>query len=198
MKPILFAIAALALAGAAHAETAPKIERAQGVVTGISVSEITLAETGGKVETISLVPTWSVTVSKPISVEEIKPGSYLGTTNYAKPDGTGISTEVHVSPPGVKGPGVDFLMDAAAKTTMTNGVVSTVVKSEGGQVLEVNYGSGVRRVTVPPATPVVLNTPGTRELVKAGRTVRVTTFRPAAGGPPRQFVTVGDNGAPPP
>jgi hypothetical protein len=200
MKPTLIAVAALALAGAARAEvgTAPKIERVQGTVTAMSDSEVTLAETGGKVEKIALIPTWSVTVSKPISVEEIKPGSYLGTTNYAKPDGTGLSTEVHVSPPGVKGPGVDFLMDASANTTMTNGVVSTVVKSEGGQVLEVNYGAGVRRVTVPPRTPVVLNSPGSREMVKAGRTVRVTTFTPAAGGPPRQFVTVGDNGAPPP
>jgi hypothetical protein len=199
-KHLLSAAAALALAGVARAQTgaAPKVEHADGVVKTISDGEITLAEAGGKTETIRLLPGWSVAVSKPISVEQIGPGSYLGTTNYAKPDGTGRSTEVHVSPPGVKGPGLDFLMDAAAQTTMTNGVVATVVKSDGGQVLEINYGSGVRRVTVPPGTPVVLNTPGSRDLVKVGQSVRVVTFTPATGGAPHLFITVGENGAPPP
>jgi hypothetical protein len=200
MNKILFAVVTLAWAGNVHAEgvTAPKVERVVGVVTGISESEITLTEKDGKVEKITLGPEWSVSVSRPISVEAIEPGSYLGTTNYAKPDGTGRSTEVHLSPPGVVGPGVDFVMDAAANTTMTNGVVSTVVKSDGGKVLEVNYGSGVRRVTVPSGVPVVLNVPGGRELVKVGLKVRVTTFTPQAGGPPRQFITVGENGKPPP
>ena len=198
MKHFLIAAAALALACAAHAESghAPKIERAEGVVTSISSTEIVLSEAGGKIETIQLLPGWSVAVSKPITVDQIQPGSYLGTTNYAKPDGTGRSTEVHVSPPGVKGPGLDFLMDAAAQTTMTNGVVATVVKSDGGQVLEINYGSGIRRVTVPPGTPVVLNTPGGHELVKTGLKVRVVTFTPSTGGSPHLFITVGEDGSP--
>jgi hypothetical protein len=198
MKRIL-AAGVLAFAAAAHAQTGvpPKVERVEGVVTALTGSAITLAEPGGKTETIALLPSWSVSVSKPVSVDQIKPGSYLGTTNYAKPDGTGVSTEVHVSPPGGTGPGLDFLMDAVAQTTMTNGTVSMVVKSEGGQVLSVNYGAGVRRVTVPPGTPVVLNTPGDRGMVKPGRTVRLVKFTPA-GGQPRQFITVGENGAPPP
>jgi hypothetical protein len=197
MKLIL-AAALLALATASHAQdAAPKVERHEGVVTALTASAITLAGAGGKSETLPLLPTWTVSVSKLIPVSEIKPGSYLGTTNYAKPDGTGVSTEVHVSPPGGTGPGLDFLMDAAAQTTMTNGTVSTVVKSEGGQVLSVNYGKGVRRVTVPPGVPVVLNTPGERAMVTVGRTVRVVTFTPA-GGEPRQFITVGADGGPPP
>jgi hypothetical protein len=200
MKPILAAAVTLVLACAAHADVgaAPKIERAEGVVTGISESEITLAEAGGKSDTIKLLPGWTVAVSKPIPVEQIQPGSYLGTNNYAKPDGTGRSTEVHVSPPGIKGPGLDFVMDAAAQTTMTNGIVATVVKSDGGQVLKINYGAGERRVTVPPGTPVVLNTPGGHELVKSGLKVRVINYTPSTGGPPHQFITVGENGAPPP
>jgi hypothetical protein len=194
------AAAALLLACAAHADTgaAPKVERWEGVVTHLSASEITLSEAGGKTETIPLRPGWTVAVSKPIAVDQIKPGSYLGTTNHARPDGTGLSTEVHVSPPGRTGPGLDFVMEAGTDTTMTNGVVATVVKSDGGQVLEINYGSGVRRVTVPPGTPIVLNAPGGQDLVRPGHKVRVISFTPASGGPPRQFITVGENGAPPP
>ncbi len=200
MKTMLAAVAALALAGAAQAQPAgpPKIDRAEGVVTAISASEVTLSESGGKTETIKLVPTWGVSVSKAISVDEIAPGSYLGTTNYAKPDGTGRSVEVHVSPPGVKGPGVDFLMDAAANTTMTNGVVAKVVRSDGGQVFDVDYGKGVRKITVPPGTPIVMNSQGDRSLVKPGTKVRIVTFAPPGGGEARQFMTVGANGELPP
>jgi hypothetical protein len=199
MRSLLAAAAILTLAAAAQAQTgpAPKVERHEGVVTALDDKSITLFEPDGDSETLTLLPDWSVSVSRPISVSEIKPGSYLGTTNHAKPDGAGVSTEVHVSPPGATGPGLDFLMDAAAQTTMTNGTVTKVVKSEGGQVLSVDYGAGVRRVTVPPGTPVVLNTPGDRKLVAVGRTVRVVTFTPASGEP-RQFITVGPDGAPPP
>ena len=204
MRALLFAVTAFALsgalAGAAQAQpaAAPTTQRAEGLVAAISDTEITLDEGNGKNETIKLLPGWTVSVSRPIAVSEIAAGSYLGTTNYAKPDGTGRSVEVHVSPPGVKGPGVDFLMDASANTTMTNGVVATVVQSDGGRVLEINYGSGVRKVTVPPGTPVVLNSPGDKTMVKAGVRARIVTFTPPGGGTARQFITVGPNGAPPP
>ena len=191
MKNVLIAVAALALAGVAEAQPAgppPNITRVEGLVTAVSDSEMTLSEAGGKTETIKLAPTWSVSVTKQISVSDIVPGSYLGTTNHAKPDGTGVSTEVHVSPPGQKGPGVDFVMQPGTDVTMTNGTVATVVKSDGGQVLEVNYGSGVRKVTVPPGTPIVMNVQGDRATVKVGVKVRIVSF--GEGPAARQIVTV--------
>jgi hypothetical protein len=80
---------------------------------------------------------------------------------------------------------------------MTNGVVSTVVKSEGGRVLAVNYGTGVRTITVPPGVPIILNTPGDHAMVKVGHTIRISTFA-SPSGVIRQFVAIGENGAPPP
>jgi hypothetical protein len=200
MRLISALAAALTLAAPSlsRAQTPPTVSRAQGVVVAITDRSLTLQERGGERDTIPLLGDWTVIVSKPIAVEAIKPGSYLGTTNHARADGTGTSTEVHVSPPGVTGPGVDFLMDAAAQTTMTNGVVATVVESVKGPVLAVNHGHGVRSITVPPGTPIVLNSPGDRSLVTIGRMVREVTFTPASGGPSRQFITVGENGAPPP
>lgn len=197
ISPVALALV-LACSPAAEPPAAPKLERAEGVVASITPNAVTLSEAGGKTETIPLIPGWTVAVSKAISVDQIKAGSYLGTTNHAGADATGLSTEVHLSPTGVKGPGLDFVMDPVADTTMTNGTVVTVAKSAAGQVLEIDYGSGVRRVTVPPGAPLVLNTPGTQDMVKPGQTVRVTRFIPAKGGQPRQFITIGENGAPPP
>jgi hypothetical protein len=190
-------MAALAAIGVTQTLAATNIVRVQGVVTAVTDTSITLTEAGGKVDKIDLVPTWAVSVSKSIAVDQIAPGSYIGTTNYAKPDGTGRSVEVHVSPAGVQGPGADFVMDANAGTTMTNGVVSTVVKSEGGRMLAVNYGTGVRSITVPPGIPIILNTPGVHAMVKVGQPVRVSTFATPTGGV-RQFVAIGENGSPPP
>ncbi len=191
--PALVAAAALLAAGAAQAQ--PQTQSASGKVTAMTADAITLDEGGGKSETIKLAEGWTVSISKRISVSEITPGSYLGTTNHARPDGTGTSVEVHVMP---SGQGVDFLMDAKADTTMTNGTVATVVASPGGRVLEINYGKGVRKVTVPPGTPIVFTRPGDRSMVKVGVPVRIVTFVAPGGGPARQFVTVGENGAPPP
>jgi hypothetical protein len=189
---------AISTAAQAQVGAPPQMARVRGRVTALSPSAMTLTGADGQPVTVALLPDWSVIVAKPISVEAIQPGSYLGTTNHAKPDGTGVSTEVHVSPPGATGPGVDYVMDRVAQTTMTNGVVDTVVQSTDGRVLTVDYGHGVRRITVPPGAPVILNSPGDRSLVKVGLTVRVINFTPSTGGPTRQFVTVGDQGAPPP
>src|SRR5665213_1306579 len=153
MRSILKAtVVVLTLFGAAavRAQGMPQMIRIEGKVAAISASQIVLTKDDGTTATIPLLPNWAVMVSKPISVDQIQPGSYLGTTNYAKPDGTGTSLEVHAFPPGLKGPGVDFVMDAKAGTTMTNGVVGTVVKSSAGRVLTVDYGHGVRTITVPP------------------------------------------------
>jgi hypothetical protein len=162
--------------------------RVEGKVAAISATQIVLTKADGTTATVPLLPTWVVMVSRPISADQIQPGSYIGTTNYAKPDGTGTSLEVHVAPPGMKGPGVDFVMDAKAGTTMTNGVVGTVVQSSAGRVLTVDYGHGVRTITVPPGVPIVTNAPGDRSTVKVGETVTVANIARPEGE--AQFISI--------
>jgi hypothetical protein len=186
------AVVVLTLFGAAavRAQGMPQMTRIEGKVAAISASQIVLTKDDGTTATIPLLPNWAVMVSKPISVDQIQPGSYLGTTNYAKPDGTGTSLEVHAFPPGLKGPGVDFVMDAKAGTTMTNGVVGTVVKSSAGRVLTVDYGHGVRTITVPPGVPIVMNAPGDRSTIAVGEAVMVANVKRPTGE--AQFITVGN------
>jgi len=166
----------------------PQMNRVSGKVAAISATQITLTQADGTPATVPLLPNWTVMASKVVSIDDIKPGSYLGTTNYAKPDGTGTSLEVHVSPPGTKGPGVDFVMDAKAGTTMTNGVVGTVVQSASGRVLSVNYGKGVRTITVPEGVPIVMSVQADKSQVAVGKSVSITNVALPAG--PAQFVTI--------
>jgi hypothetical protein len=172
---------ALFAASNLHAQGTPQTTRVQGKVAAISASQITLTKADGTTAMVPLLPSWTVRASKPVTIDDIKPGSYLGTTNYAKPDGTGTSLEVHVSPPGQTGPGVDFVMDANAGTTMTNGVVGTVTQSANGRVLTVDYGHGTRTITVPAGVPILLSVPGDKSTVAVGKSVTVTNITLPAG-----------------
>jgi len=78
-------------------------------------------------------------------------------------------------------------------------VVSTVVKSDGGQVAggelrPRGVRAGDRAAGCPPS---VLNTKGGRDLVKPGLRVRGRHLHASDGrGAAAQFITVGDTGAP--
>jgi hypothetical protein len=180
--------AALFAASQVLAQGAPQMTRVQGKITAILENQIILTKADDTTAVVALLPTWTVRATKPVTIEDIKPGSYLGTTNYAKPDGTGTSLEVHVSPPGQTGPGVDFVMDAKAGTTMTNGVVGTVTQSANGRVLTVDYGHGTRTITVPPGTPILMSVPGDKSTITVGKSVTITNVTLPTG--PAQFIAL--------
>jgi hypothetical protein len=194
MKTTLKFCVALALAATsiAHAQIggAFKVTRVEGTITALSATSLTLSEANGKTESIDLLPNWTVTVTKIIPVEQIQPGSYVATANKETADGAGTSLEIRVSPPGTNGVNINRVMDHAAQTVMTNGTVSTVVKSVQGRVLMVNYGTGERQITVPPDVPVVLNTPGDPSMVKVGLAVKIATFDASTERPARQSITL--------
>ncbi len=182
----------LIISGIVHAQgnTPPKPLRAEGTVTALSDTAITLLEANGVTETIALLPEFKVYVSKQISIEQIVPGSYVATANKEKPDGTGVSIEIRVSPPGTNGVNVNRVMDPEAQTVMTNGTVSTVVKSVEGRVLQVNYGTGVRQITVPLDIPIIAMLPGDRSVIKVGSKTKVVNFAMSPDRPVQQFITV--------
>jgi hypothetical protein len=171
----------------------------RGVVAQASDTALVITGRDGKTINVNLAPNWTVAVLKPIPVDQIQPGSFIGTTEMPQADGTGISVEVHVFPPGVKMGEGHYPWDLQPGAMMTNGTVGTVTAVSGGRALEVNYGTGDRHVVVPPNAPVVLITPGgDHSLIKTG----VSVFLVAAVGPDGALVTnnvlTGDGGAAPP
>ena len=96
----------------------------------------------GKTVNVNLAPNWAVAVLKPIPVDQIQPGSFIGTTEMPQPDGTGLSVEVHVFPPGVKMGEGHYPWDLEPGAMMTNGTVGTVAAVSGGRALDVSYPPG--------------------------------------------------------
>jgi hypothetical protein len=203
MTRLIAAAAALALiATAAYAQApapaAPTVVR--GKVTALAADSITVKPDKGAPQKVTLAPTWSVAVMKPVAIDAIQPGSFIGTSNMPKGDGVGTSLEVHVFPPGVKMGEGHYGWDLKPGSMMTNGTVGKVVAGKkGSRELDVAYnGTGMRHIVVPAKVPVVQITGGTRELVKVGTPVFMVVRKNADGTLAAASVSVGENGAKPP
>jgi hypothetical protein len=198
------ALAALALSTtAALAQTpppaappAPTVVR--GTVTVMSETSLTVKTDKGP-QVVGLAPTWTVAVMKPVAIDAIQPGSFIGTTEMPSKDGsTGKSLEVHVFPPGVKMGEGHYGWDLKPGSMMTNGTVGTVVAGKrGSRELDVSYSYGQRHITVPAKVPVVQITPGKRDMLKVGTPVFMVVGK-TQNGLMANSVSIGENGAKPP
>lgn len=190
MRKTLFAIvAALSLHAVGQAQAPQPPQRFEGTVTAVSDSSVTIATATGA-QTVALLPNRVITVTEPVAVDRIVPGSYVATANRTQADGTGVSTELRVYPPGSPAFNVNQAMDESGQLMMTNGTVATAVSSDGGRVLTVDYGNGKRQIRVPPEVQVVGNSQGTPAMVKVGTKLALATFTPAPGQPSLQIITI--------
>jgi len=199
----LGALALVAVAGAAQAQMAaqaPAPTVLRGKVTALAANAVTVQPDKGAAQKVTLAPTWTVAVMKPVAIDAIQPGSFIGTTNMPKGEGQGTSLEVHVFPPGVKMGEGHYAWDLKPGSMMTNGTVGKVVAGKkGSRELDVSYsGSGLRHITVPANVPVVQITPGSREQVKTGTPVFMLVRKAPDGGLATNSVSIGENGAKPP
>ncbi|HEY8004972.1 MAG TPA: hypothetical protein VIE16_12130 [Phenylobacterium sp.] len=195
------ALAALALsAGAVLAQppTPPAPTVVRGKVTAMTDASLTVKTDKGP-EVVGLTPSWTVAVMKPVAIDAIQPGSFIGTSEMPNKDGTsGKSLEVHVFPPGVKMGEGHYGWDLKPGSMMTNGTVGEVVAGKrGSRELDVSYSYGKRHITVPANVPVVQIGPGKREMVKVGTPVFMVVQK-TANGMMAGSVSVGENGAKPP
>ena len=199
------ALAALTLASATAAVAqapapagpppAPTVVR--GTVSALTETSMTVKTDKGP-QVVGLAPTWTVAVMKPVAIDAIQPGSFIGTAEMPGKEGTGKSLEVHVFPPGVKMGEGHYGWDLKPGSMMTNGTVGTVVAGKkGSRELDVSYSYGKRHITVPANVPVVQIGPGKREMVKVGTPVFMVVQK-GPSGPMAGSVSVGENGAKPP
>lgn len=201
MKTSALAFGALLLASPAHviaqAPAAPAVVR--GTVTAISDAGPAISTDKGPIQ-VALAPTWMVSVMKPVAIETIQSGSFIGTAEMPNKDGSsGTSMEVHVFPPGVKMGEGHYAWDLKAGSMMTNGTVGTVVAGKAGsRELDVSFPAGQRHITVPANVPVVQITGGARDLVKVGTPVFLLAQRGPSGSLVATAISVGENGAKPP
>ncbi len=198
--PFAAALGAVVISTGAWAQAPaapPAFTQLRGTVQSLDGLKLVVLQNDGPAA-VTLSDGWTVTLLKSVDVGSIQPGSFIGTTEVEKPDGTGVSQEVHVFPPGVKLGAGHYAWGSDGKAMMTNGDVTGVVKGAAGPQLDIEYPGGKRHVVVPPGTPVVMFTNGDRAAIKPGLAVFVLAVRAADGSYGANGVSIGENGKAPP
>lgn len=169
MKRYLVTLLAGVLALAAAGADAQKPVRVRGTITAFDGSVLSVKSRDGKDLQIELTEKASVAAAKAITLADLKPGDYVGSTTQKRADGTLVAREVHMIPRSVKeghGP-----WDLEPGSMMTNANVAAVVMAAEGQELTLEYSGGSQKILVPPGTPIVTTTPADRSFLKPGETV---------------------------
>ena len=201
IRTAAMALAALALSasvtGAQPPAAPPAPTVVRGTISALTDTSLTVKTDKGP-QVVGLTPTWTVAVMKPVAIDAIQAGSFIGTSEMPKADGQGESLEVHVFPPGIKMGEGHYGWDLKPGSMMTNGTVGTVVAGKkGSRELDVSYSYGQRHIVVPANVPVVQIGPGKREMVKVGTPVFMVVQK-TPNGLMTGSLSIGENGAKPP
>ncbi|KAB0499685.1 DUF5666 domain-containing protein [Pseudomonas vancouverensis] len=189
----------LLTANMALAEDAPGARiGVRGEITGVSADALNVHAKTGENLVIHLTADTKVRAVTLANIEDIKPGSYIGSAAIPQDDGTLKALEVHVFPPELAGSGDGHRpFDLVKGSSMTNGSVGDLVVSNG-RVLTVNYKGGQQKILVPEDVPIVNLLPADRSLLKVG--VKIVTFatQSADGTLTAQSISAGKDGVTPP
>ncbi|MGC5700313.1 hypothetical protein J4P02_08905 [Pseudomonas sp. NFXW11] len=204
LQGLLYRLPAIALALAlgcvgALAQEAPGMRiGVRGEITGVGGDLLKVHASTGETVSVELTPQTQVRAVTLANIEDIKPGSYIGTAAMPMADGSLKALEVHVFPPQMVGTGEGHRpFDLVKGSSMTNGSVGDLVVSNG-RTLTVNYKGGQQKILVPDDVPIVNLAPGDRSLLKPGVKVVMFVTQSADGKLTAQSISAGKDGVAPP
>lgn len=189
----------------------------RGTITGVKGSAVSIRARDGKAVTVVLAPDGRVATVATVSLDAIKPNSFIGTTAEPGPNGTLRATEVHVFPEAMRGLGEGhYPWDTGKNNSMTNGSVSSMTngnvssmtngsvgkvgsaKGVAGRTLTVDYKGGTQQVVVPFNVPIVMLAPGTPAALVPGAKLFTRAMKGSDGTLVTKQIAVGVNGTTPP
>jgi hypothetical protein len=196
-KPLLAAaLCGLMLAGSVFAQTPTRI---RGSVAGLDGNVLTVKTREGPDVKIKLNDNYTVAAVVPISVADIKKGSFIGSAAMKQKDGSLKAVEVLVFPDAMRGANEGhYPWDLMPESTMTNADVDAILEGSSGRELFVAYKGGTKKISVPAGVPVVTFAPGDKSMLKPGALVFVGAMKAADGSFSAGRVNVGKDGFKPP
>jgi hypothetical protein len=171
---LLAALAASATVAFAQAPT-----RIRGAILAIDGTVLSVQSPGADPVQIALDERTQLVFMRPIALEDVKPGDFLGVTSMKMSDGTLRAVDVRRFPKPVN-PGHRPL-DGRDDQTMTNAAVSATVQATAGRELTMTYEGGTQKIVVPPTAYVSTLVPGERAQLAPGTIVNLTAA-PGSGG----------------
>ncbi len=168
------ASAAIALAQTA-APVTPATVRVRGTIESVTTTGLKIVTRSGEVVDLQLAPNLVVNEVYPITLDQIQPGSYIGTAAMPQADGSQKAIAITVFPEAARGTAEGHRQfDLTPQSTMTNATVAQVVTQQSGRTLSVQFKGGDMKILVPDGAPVVTFKPADRSLLVQGASVSLT------------------------
>ena len=188
-----------ALALMSTATLAQNAVRVRGTITAYGGNVLSVKSREGQDLKIELAASTTFAYMKALRLEDVKPGTPLGTSAVKGPDGKLIARELHLFSPerGIPNEG-HRPWDLEPGSTMTNAMVTAVAQATGGRELTLTYKGGKQQVIVPDGIPVVTAVQSDRSLLKRGEYVVVAATLGADGKITATRVQVSKDGVKPP
>jgi len=194
LYPVLLSLLALADTGFAQ-----EVVRLRGAITAFDGKVLAVHTREGANVNVEVAESVSVDYMKALRLEDVKPGTALGTSAVPGRDGKLIARELHFfsAERGIPNEG-SRPWDLEPGSTMTNATVSAVAQATGGREITLTYKGGSQQVIVPEGIPVVTAVKGDHSLLKAGEYALVAATRGADGRVVATRIQVSKDGVRPP
>jgi hypothetical protein len=198
-RPLLAVAMVVASSLLAIAQQPPTPTRVRGTIESIDGDVVSVRSRSGEDVKLHMIADMRIVGIVKISLADIKPGSFIGTTTVPGPDGRQDAVEVHVFPENMRGIGEGTRpYDLKPNSTMTNATVADQVTGNDGQTLLIKYKGGEKKVTVGPDTPVVTYVPGEKSDLKPGARIIAFIKQLPDGSFETNRISVGRDGLTPP
>ena len=157
------------LATSAWAQQPPAPTRIRGTIDAVDGKTLSIKTREGTDVKVNMTDDLTVIGIAKSSLSEIKQGSYIGVSAMPQPDGSQKAIAIHIFMESQRGAAEGFRpWDLRPNSTMTNATVAQTVASVDGQVIEVKYKDGEKKVVVPPDAAIVAFAAGEKSEIKPG------------------------------
>jgi hypothetical protein len=185
-------------AASAFAQTLETV-RVRGEVVSLDGATLIVKSRQGANVTMQLADKFRIVGMVRASIEDIKPGVYIGTSSVPKEGSTSRALEIHIIPEARRGSGEgDRPWDLAPGASMTNGTAANAVDSVDGKTVTITYKGGQRIIVIQPDTAIVTYAAADKSDLKPGAKVFVTAQKAADGALKATSISVGKDGVTPP
>jgi hypothetical protein len=163
------AVVSVLASSSTWAQQSPTPTRIRGTIESVDGKTMSIKTREGTDVKVNMTDDIAVIGIAKTSLSEIKQGSYIGVSAMPQPDGSQKALAIHIFPEAMRGASEGFrAWDLRPNSTMTNATVAQTVASVDGQVVEVKYKDGEKKVVVPPDAAIVAFVTGEKSEIKPG------------------------------
>jgi hypothetical protein len=157
------------LASSAWAQQPPAPTRIRGTIESVDGKTMSIKTREGTDVKVNMTDDITVIGVAKASLSDIKESSYIGVSGMPQPDGSQKALAIHIFPEAMRGAAEGFrAWDLRPNSTMTNATVAQTVAGVDGQVIDVKYKDGEKKVVVTPDTAIVAFVTGAKPEIKPG------------------------------